>query len=159
MASLTFAYHTDANYYRTFSILRLRGLEYPDECEFVPGLQFVAPDGTIIESIVGFRRIITVDIGVLNESADRAFVLNFLANRQRWVTLSTTGTIDEIVEILTEDGDNITTEAGDLLIDESGSGVVLADPAGFENNWKMGSQYQRYYGIRLRENTIHTEWE
>lgn len=107
----------------------VRGYDEPDEVE-LEAHQDVAVNGAIIEEVTGFRRVITVVFGVLQEAADRAFVFNFLANPERWITMSPMGTVV----------------------------LALEDPAGFANDWKDGHSLERRYTVRLRETVLQTAW-
>ncbi len=62
----------------TLPVLAVRGYDEPDEWELYPPVQRTLLDGTIDEKITGFRRIITIDFGVLGEPAQRAALFAFL---------------------------------------------------------------------------------
>lgn len=130
MATLTFKYRSGATVYsRSFTVLSTKGLDDPDEVEIV-GIQEEKSDGSIEEKIQGFRRIVSVNLGVQSAEADRAFIVEWLRHPQRWTTHPT----------------------------YASTVYALADPEAFENEWKDGSQYQRYFNIRLRETSIHSAW-
>lgn len=130
MATLTLKYRDGSSVYsRSFTILAHRGLDDPDAGEFVPGLQWEGADGTLVESIVGFRRLATVTFGMANDATDRAFILRWLMF-PRWIVMS---------------------PYADAVF-------ALADPERFENDWRDGSQYQRFYEVTLRETSIHSAW-
>lgn len=130
MATLTFKYRSGSTVYsRTFTILAEKGLTDPDEVEIV-GTQDEMSDGSLEETIEGFRRIVTVNLGVQSAAADRAFIFEWLRYPDRWIDNSPYASVV----------------------------LALADPAGFENDWKDGSVYQRYHNLRLRETSIHQTW-
>jgi hypothetical protein len=129
--SVTFRYRTGGTTYtRTFAALAVRGLDEPDIIELVPPLQLYAADGHILEYIKGFRRCPFVTLGVLQEEADRTFMLGFISSPDRWICLGSLASVY----------------------------CALADPEGFENEWKHGTSLMRYYDIALKENVIYTEW-
>ena len=68
---------------RSFAVLSLRGFDEPDEIRLV-GVQHGYRNGILEEQLRGFKRVMTVDFGVLTNQLDWLFVLNFLksANRQ-----------------------------------------------------------------------------
>lgn len=107
----------------------MRGLDEPDEGQIV-GTQTDGLDGTISETIIGFRRVITAGLGILQESADRAYMLEFASAQDRWITMSPMGSVH----------------------------LVLEDPAKFANEWKNGSSLARRYTVRLVENVLQTTW-
>lgn len=128
--SVTFRYRSGATTYsRTFTALAVRGLDEPDIVKLV-GWQFKASDHSLIEFFKGFRRCPIVTIGVIQEAADRQFMLYFLQAVDRWIYLGSLASVY----------------------------CVLADPEGFENEWKYDTSLMRYYDIALRENVIYTEW-
>lgn len=130
-SSITFRYRSGATTYtRTFTALAVRGLDEPDAIELWPPLQHRMVDGRIEDNVQSFRRIITVTIGVLQEDADRAFMLQFLKASDRWIYLGTLASVY----------------------------CVLADPEGFANEWKYDTSLMRYYDIKLRENITYTVW-
>lgn len=129
--SITFRYHSGATTYsRTFTALAVRGLDEPDRVEFVPPLQVQAMDGGILGYIKGFRRIITVRIGVLQETADRAFMLNFVRSNDRWIYLGSLASVY----------------------------CVLENPDEFENTWLYDTSLMRYFEIGLKETVTYQEW-
>lgn len=108
----------------------IRGYSEPDEVEFVGAPQTIAADGSIIETIVGFRRIMTAVFGVVGTSAERSFLFGFALSTERWGVMSPMGSIVLMIE----------------------------DVSGFANEWKRGMVQARAYSLRLRESTIHTAW-
>jgi len=111
--------------------LAVRGLDEPDIIELVPPLQLYAADGHILEYIKGFRRCPFVTLGVLQEEADRTFILNFLQANDRWIYFGT-----GVASVY----------------------CVLLDPEGFANEWKHDTSIMRYYDIQLLENVTYTVW-
>jgi len=131
MATIDFNYRKNSTTYsQAFTVKSVRGYSEPDEVEFFPALTHEAVDGTLIEQMTGMRRIITVVFGVLNTAVDRAYIFNFMASQERWITMSPMGTVV----------------------------LMLEDPSGFANQWKDDHQYERLYTIRLKESVIQTSW-
>jgi len=66
----------------TFDALAIRGVSAPDEVEFVPPVQHRVMGGTLSDQYVGFRRVISLDLGIL-ASANRDNILYFLQDEDR----------------------------------------------------------------------------
>lgn len=131
MPTITFKYRSGATTYsRTYDAYAIRGLDEPDDVELWPPIQHRLSDGSIREQIVGFRRIITATLGVLQVEADRTFALNFLQSKERWVYLGSLASVY----------------------------CVLDDPAGFENQWLHDTSLLRFFEVRLKEWRIYTTW-
>lgn len=66
------------------SPLMVRGFDDVDDIELVNPVTQVGLEGTLIQSCIGFRRIITVDLGVVFSKTDRVFLLSWMlaADRQ-----------------------------------------------------------------------------
>lgn len=110
-----------------FDVLSLRGVD-GDEIERHLGFQNVAADGTIYENIDSFRRIITVDFGVVTEDSKRVFLSAFAKSF---------GT-----KVLTYGSEDIP--------------VVVEEPSRFSNVWNDNIQYAKHYTMRLKEKSSQT---
>lgn len=66
----------------TLSALAIRGLSAPDEVEFIPPVQHRAMGGTLSDQFAGFRRVITLDLGVLS-TANADNILYFIQDEDR----------------------------------------------------------------------------
>jgi hypothetical protein len=131
-STITFRYRSGVtNYSRTFNTLSIKGLTQPDKVLLWPPLRFRMSDGSMSTEFRGFRRVITATLGVLQEDADRTFILNFLQANDRWIYFGT-----GVASIY----------------------CVLLDPEGFANEWKYDTSIMRYYDIRLLENVTYTVW-
>ena len=114
---------------QTFEALSVKGLDDPDKVQ-ICGFQFPAIDGGIIEHILGFRRVITADLGVVNTHALRLWVLNFLQNETRTAHLG---------------NDNAYS--------------VLGTPEGQESYWQHETSLGRSFVLELLESRIRRRWQ
>jgi len=66
------------------SPLMVRGFDDVDDFELVNPVNQVGLEGTLIQSCIGFRRIITVDLGVVFDKTSRVFLTTWMlaADRQ-----------------------------------------------------------------------------
>jgi hypothetical protein len=115
---------------RVLPLVTERGLTHPDAVELFPPLSFVMNDGHIRTYFKGFRRIISLYLGVLFDRDDRLFVMRFLKASTKWV---------------------YHPDAGDVS-------VVLADPSGFEAQWLFDTELNPSYRLRLKDTNIYTRW-
>jgi hypothetical protein len=105
---------------KDFEEIGLKGFDDPDEVKFLMFQNKVLPDGSIYQSIPAFKRVMTLDLGVIQSKPDRAWIHNFL--------MSDTKVISYLgIEI----------------------GVDLEEPEGFANEFWDGCETLRYYVIRL----------
>lgn len=109
-------------YERSFSLLALRGVDDPDEFRMV-GQQYVDPAGEITEQMIGFKRIMTLDFGVVQSVEDRIFLQRFLTSETRRI-------------------------AYDLGAGEEWY-VELYEPERFSNEWLDGSIFGRRFVLKL----------
>lgn len=114
-----------------FNVNAVRGLDDPDEFAFFPALQHNYLDGTIEDQIKGFRRIITIDFGVIADRNDRIAILNFILDNGRKLSYG--------------------SPAKEVF-------VMLDDPSGFSNNWLDSSALGRHFVLKLKEKTINQEF-
>lgn len=109
-------------YERSFPLLAMRGVDDPDEFRIV-GQQYVDPAGAISEQIIGFKRIMTLDFGVVQSFDDRKFLHAFLTSETRRV-------------------------AYDLGAGEEWY-VELYEPERFSNEWLEDSIFGKRFVLRL----------
>jgi hypothetical protein len=72
----------------SLTALAVRGGAFPDEIGFFPETQFEHINGDVTEAFVGFRRTITVDLGVITTLATAKQVLYFLLDKDRKLDLA-----------------------------------------------------------------------
>lgn len=130
MATITFKYVSGLTYSRSFAVIKLRGLDDPDQVQLWPNFQRKLADGSVIEVIKGFRRVFTATLGILNSSTDRKFIQSFLSHPQRAVLYTTNATIN----------------------------CSLANVEKFENQWLYNTNLMRFFEVELIENSIYTTW-
>jgi hypothetical protein len=116
-----------------FSELFVKGFDNPDEIEFFVGQNSELADGTLYQTIAGFRRVITLGLLPVNLKADRRFLAQFLFDSAK---------------VLTFNGDSVS--------------VVLKDPTGYSTEWLDGLEVGRYFEMQFREKTLQgvipVEW-
>ena len=109
-------------YARSFPLLAMRGVDDPDEFRIL-GQQYVDPAGEISEQIIGFKRIMTLDFGVVQSFDDRKFLHAFLSSEPRRIAYS-------------------------LGVGEEWY-VELYEPEQFSNEWLDDSMFARRFVLRL----------
>ncbi len=114
---------------KTLSVLRVKGFDDADEVEYHNVFQNTSDDGTIYEYADGYRRIITVDFGVIQNKIDRIFLHDFV--RARNTKKISYG-------------------------NESNLAVVLHDMEGFSNEWIDDVEVAKNYVLRLKEKNLRT---
>lgn len=127
MATVTLAYtnKSGTSYSKAYASVRtVRGLDRADEWENY-GLQQKSLDGDVTETFLGFRRIFTVDLGVISDADERAFIAHFLIAPTKSITYS-----------------NATYN------------VVLVDPSKFANEWMESTHLGRRFILHLAEQNI-----
>jgi hypothetical protein len=107
---------------RTFDEVGLRGFDDPDEVRFLMFQNRVLPDGSIYQRIPAFKRIITLDLGVVADKRLRVWLNNFILSGTKVISY--------------------------LGIEMS---VDLEDPRTFANEFWDGCETLRYYVLRLEE--------
>jgi len=65
---------------RDFEEVGIKGFDDPDEVKFLMFQNKVLPDGSIFQRIPAYKRIVTLDLGVLQEKRDRVWIHSFLAS-------------------------------------------------------------------------------
>src|SRR5574343_717216 len=90
MPSITLNYvdSTGSAYTQTFSAYAVKGFDALDDIELFPNLQHSYLDGSFEDQNKGFRRLFTIDLGVLRTQTDRKYVLDFLRPNSKTVTYS-----------------------------------------------------------------------
>ena len=121
MDTLTFAYGTET---RQFNPLLIRGFDHPDECIIV-GIQHELLNGSFSEQIRGFLRVLTIDLGVLNDRDDRNFLLDWAETETRQIRW----------------GDDVVF-------------ATLEDPERLASEWFENLSFARNYTIRVIDNSV-----
>lgn len=123
MTTLTLKYFSGGTEYtRSFNLLAMRGVDDPDEFRIV-GQQYVDPSGQITERLIGFKRIMTLDFGVVQSFSDRKFLQEFLSSETRRIAY--------------------TLGAGEEWY------VQLYEPERFANEWLDGMMFGRRFILKL----------
>jgi hypothetical protein len=105
---------------KDFEEIALKGFDDPDEIKFLLFRNKIMPDGSVYQSIPAFKRVMTLDLGVIQSKPDRVWIHNFL--------MSDTKVISYL--------------GIELPVD-------LEDPETFANEFWDGCETLRYYVIRL----------
>jgi hypothetical protein len=113
---------------KAFDTYFVRGFDDPDELEFKVGLNDELSDGTLVQRIVGVRRIITIGIQATHPKADRAWLSQFLVGTVRSITY-----VNGISETVP---------------------VILHNPEDHSTVWLDDLEDLRYCEIKLRANEI-----
>jgi hypothetical protein len=119
---------------QTFNILSAKGFDEPDQVQLFPPIQNKKLDGTIDEQIKGFRRVITMDLGVVASSVDRKTVNEFLESQTKSIIYQ--GSQVEAEEVF----------------------VNLQDISGYENRWLYDCSLAKYYTLQVLESRIRQTW-
>ncbi|HEY4611502.1 MAG TPA: hypothetical protein VII11_00795 [Bacteroidota bacterium] len=119
----------------TIAVNAVRAVSEPDEFELFPGIQHHYLDGVVEEQTKGFRRVITVDFGVIQNPAQRMYLLYFLLDSARAIDY--------------DDG------AGNEELDIA---VALDNPSGYANEWLDDVQFGKRYVLRLRERSVRQQF-
>ena len=95
-------------------------------------------DGSIEKKSLGFRRLFTIDLGVLTDGDDLDFVGNFLNSESQFVSaFSYTGTGGTVSEVDIRVVDNHPT---------------------WESTWRDAAEVGRQIILSLEENTVRVGW-
>ena len=113
---------------REFYFRSLSGLDYPDSVGQWPGKQKQLLDGSAVEQLTAFRRIILIDFGVLTDISDQGWLVGFQMGRNRIV----------------ENPDN----------SEDVSVVLYSDT--FQSVWLSEIEDIKKFSLKLREAVVHT---
>lgn len=128
-------------YERSFPLLAFRGVDDPDEFRIV-GQQYVDPAGAITEQIIGFRRIMTLDFGVVQSFDDRIFLQRFLTSETRRIAYDLGAGEEWYVELYPA---NVPAEGG------SNGGY---EQERFSNEWLDGSIFGRRFVLKLVDKSV-----
>ena len=97
MIDITLAYtEGGTEYTHDFELLSLKGYDDIDQVEIV-GVQHRHLDGSISEQIRGYRRILSLDFGVLQDFEGRLFLVNFIRNSDREVRKASSGFVNAVL--------------------------------------------------------------
>ena len=113
---------------RTLDTYFVRGFDDADELEFWVGMNEELSDGTLIQNVIGVRRIITIGFDLDYAKADRVWMSQFFASGEMSITYA-----NPVAETVS---------------------VVLYDPTQFANSWLDGLEYARYCEVKFRVNEI-----
>lgn len=136
MDTITLKYVDTSNvaHSQTFNALSVRGFDDPDKVQLVPPYQPEKLDGSLQSYIKGFRRVITVDLGIVASSVDRRTIQSFLwANTKSLVYRGSQIYSEEVF-------------------------VNLQDVSGFRNEWMWDFEGARYFVLEIVESRIRTIW-
>lgn len=121
-------------YSQAFNVLSVRGYDDADSIQLVPPYQAELVDGSARSYFKGFRRVITIDFGVVASSVDRRTLLEFWQSNTRSIVYLGNQVLAEEVYVSPE------------------------DVSGYENEWLWNTLLARRYILRVLENQIHTSF-
>lgn len=135
MASVTLKYVDSVGATRsaTIGILSIKGFADPDSVMIWPPVINKYADGSIQSQFKGFRRVITIDFGVVESAADREFIRAFLIANTRSVYYYENNVGGEEI-------------------------IVAHDLTDYENEWKENASQFRNYKITVVEKVIRDSW-
>jgi hypothetical protein len=116
------------NYMLSLATISVRGIDDFDDVQYINPVQNQSDNGTLYDLKDGFRRVITIDFGVVLTKSDRIFINDFLYN--------------STYRAITHGSETIQ--------------VVPADGAGHSNVWLNNTHLGRSYTLRLLEKTALT---
>lgn len=135
MDSVTLRYAGDDGainkYLAPFNIVR--GFERPDKIAFWPPVINEVCDGTKRTEFRGFRRVISIDFGVLDDDNFYEYLLSWMRNNTRSVYLGMTAGREEEI-------------------------IVASDVAEYEAQWLNSCVLGRKFVLPVIENVIRTAW-
>lgn len=129
MDTVTLKYTDGATYARTYYVLSARGLDDPDQWRLEPPVQLVCSDHSIVESYIGFRRIATITLGVLQSHADRTFLSSFIRANTREIAYGSSSNL-----------------------------FSLYDKDTYSDTWLNNLSNARFFELKLIENSIRQVW-
>jgi hypothetical protein len=128
METVTLGYTTSTGSFEVeMNVLSVRGFDAPDEWELFPPLQRCLLNGSIDEKITGYRRVITIDFGVIADSTKQAQLFAFIRNSARTVTYHGT-------EL----------------------SVAISGIETYANEWIDGTKIARRYVLKCKEKAVQT---
>ena len=114
---------------KAFSVMGVRGLDDVDDLKFWPRIQNELLDGTMNEIVTKFRRIITIDFGVIETKADRVWLVLFMLAPDKVIVCA--------------------SPSEDVP-------VVLADVEGMQNEWIDGLDFARSFTLSFQEIAVNS---
>jgi len=120
-------------YTQVFNALSIKGFDDPDKIELVPPIIYVFADGNKKTEFRAFRRIITVDLGVIESQANRQTVQEFLRAGTKSILYQ--GVQSGIVEV-----------------------PVSSRDSEFENEWEWDCILGRSFILELVETQVRIVW-
>ena len=134
MEAVTVKYKNSGTVYsQAFGALSVRGFDNPDKVSFFPPILYDKIDGSKETAFKGFRRIITVDLGVVSSRDNRKLVQSFLDSNDKFILFKGEETEIRQARVVFENGE-------------------------YENDWKWDTNLGRSFSLELIENSIHTRW-
>lgn len=129
-----FTYTINGGGYVDLAYLSLRGLDDPDDIEPFPQVANDHIDGSSNTQFVAFRRLPTIDLGVVSDRASRIALLYWMIDNARTI-------------------DYNSQESGKS---EAGLAVVPQNPKEFKNVWLDGFSGARAFVFQLKESVVRT---
>ena len=124
METITLKYGANQQDYRVKSV---KGLDSPDEIELWPAIQDELLDGILDDDILGYRRIVTIEFGVIDDDALKAFIVNFMISSQK---------------ILIYNAEEVQ--------------VSMYDPKGYTYEWREDIKFASALTLRFKERNLNT---
>jgi hypothetical protein len=124
METITLKYGANQQDYRVKSV---KGLDSPDEIELWPAIQDELLDGILDDDILGYRRIVTIEFGVIDDAALKAFIVNFMISPQK---------------ILIYNAEEVQ--------------VSMYDPKGYTYEWRENIKFASALTLRFKERNLNT---
>ena len=102
MPSITLKYVDTASltYQQTFSALSVKGFRAGDGHVVVPGVYVGLLNGSIRKKQAGFRRVFTLDLGVITTAATLEFLGGFLASETQYLTFTYDSTTETDLRVV-----------------------------------------------------------
>lgn len=112
--------------------LSVRGFDEPDEIQLVPPRIARLFNGFLRTQFKGFRRVVTVNFGVLG-SSERAFLFRFFSSNTRSIYLGVTAGQEEEI-------------------------IFATDQTEYESEWRQNCVLGRSFTLKFAENAIRNAW-
>jgi hypothetical protein len=138
---------------KTFNALAIKGVGFPDAFENFPGVQHKLLDGSIVGYTKGQRRLITIELPIIQDIADAKAILYFLRDDDREIVTTMTapanpGAFAEAGGSLPDDTYYYKVSAIDEAGESIASSEVQATTSGTDNSvtvdWDTVSGAVRY---------------
>lgn len=124
METITLKYGSNQQDFRVKSV---KGLGSPDEIQLHPAVQHELLDGVLDDDILSYRRIVTIEFGVIQDDALKAFIVNFMISRQKT-----------------------------LIYNAESVDVSLYDPKGYTYEWRNNIKFASALTLRFKERNTNT---